>query len=61
MQVNLKAHRSWVRPIVGGDWSRLYDPVTNLSVARILYFRAQDWIGCGWQPWRTTKQSHWCN
>lgn len=50
-QLNMKAHRSWVGPLVGWDFNRLYDPVVNLTVARQLYFKAVDYYGCGWQPW----------
>ena len=61
MQLNMKAHKSWVGPFVGWDFSVLYDPMTNLAFAKALYDRAQKMYGCGFQPWRTTKQRHWCN
>lgn len=61
LQINMKAHRSWVGPLVGWDFTRLYQPETNLRVARELYDRARKMFGCGFQPWRTTKQRHWCN
>lgn len=51
MQLNMKAHRGWVGPLVGWDFNRLYDPVTNLWIARDLYFQAVDYYGCGWRPW----------
>lgn len=51
MQLNMKAHRAWVGPLVGWDFSRLWDPVTNLSVARHLFVMADDAYRCGWQPW----------
>jgi hypothetical protein len=59
MQINLKAHRKWVSPIVNGDFTKLFDPVVNLSVARNLYFQAVDYYGCGWRPWSTRNKS-WC-
>lgn len=52
MQLNMKALKSWVGPLVGWDFTRLFDPYTNLSVARNLYGRAQKMFGCGWHPWR---------
>ena len=61
MQLNMKAHKSWVGPFVGWDFSVLYDPQTNLAFGKALYDRARQMYGCGWQPWRTTKQRHWCN
>jgi hypothetical protein len=61
MQLNMRAHRSWVGPLVGWDFTKLYQPETNLRVARQLYDRARRMFGCGWQPWRTTKQRSWCN
>jgi hypothetical protein len=59
VQLNMRAHRSWVRPLVDGDFGRLFDPATNLAVARQLFDRAEDAYGCGWQPW-TTKRTRWC-
>ena len=59
MQLNMRAHRSWVRPLVDGDFDRLFDPATNLAVARQLFDRAEQQMGCGWQPW-TTKRARWC-
>lgn len=61
MQLNMKAHKSWVGPIVGWDFTELYNPSVNLSVAKKLYDRAKNAFGCGFQPWKTTKQRHWCN
>jgi len=61
MQLNMKAHRSWVGPLVGWDFTQLYNPTTNLRVAKQLYDRARPMFGCGFQPWKTTKQRHWCN
>lgn len=61
MQLNMRAHKSWVGPFVGWDFSVLYDPITNLAFGKALYDRARQMYGCGFQPWRTTKQRHWCN
>lgn len=61
MQLNMKAHRKWVGPLVDWDFTRLYDPETNLRIAKQLYDKARKMYGCGFQPWRTTKQRHWCN
>lgn len=52
MQLNMRAHRSWVGPMVGWDFTRLFDPTANLKVARVLYNKAASAYGCGWQPWR---------
>ena len=51
LQLNMKAHASWVGPLVDGDFTRLYDPWTNLWVGKHLYDRAAEHYGCGWQPW----------
>lgn len=59
MQLNMRAHRAWVRPLVDGDFARLFDPATNLTVARHLFERAEDAYGCGWQPW-ATRRARWC-
>jgi hypothetical protein len=61
MQLNMLAHRSWVGPLVGWDFTRLLEPETNLRIGKELYERARAMFGCGFQPWRTTKQAHWCN
>lgn len=58
-QLNMRAHRKWVRGLVGGDFTALYDPLVNLSVARVLYEKAEDAYGCGWKPW-TTRKTKWC-
>jgi hypothetical protein len=60
LQLNMRAHRSWVRPLVDGDFTRLFDPVTNLTVGRALFDRAAEQMGCGWQPWVTRKTRGWC-
>ena len=51
VQLNMRAHRSWVGPMVGWDFTRLYHVETNLRVARKLYER------CGWGPW---TKPYWC-
>lgn len=51
MQLNMKALKSWVGPLVGWDFTKLYDPYTNLSIARQLYHRAIGYWNCGWRPW----------
>jgi hypothetical protein len=60
LQLNMRAHRSWVRPLVDGDFTRLWDPVTNLTVGRALFDKATDVYGCGWKPWVTRKTRGWC-
>lgn len=60
LQLNMRAHRSWVRPLVDGDFTRLWDPVTNLTVGRALFDKATDMYGCGWKPWVTRKTRGWC-
>jgi len=60
MQLNMKAHKSWVGPMVDGDFDRLFDPVTNLTVAKVLFDKAKKAYKCGWQPWVTKKTRGWC-
>lgn len=59
IQLNMKAHRSWVGPLVDWDFTRLYDPVTNLEVGRQIYDKAVGYWDCGWRPW-TTRSARWC-
>jgi len=61
MQLNMRAHKSWVRPMVDGDFTLLFDPTTNLAVAKALYDRAEEQSGCGWKPWVTRKTRGWCS
>ncbi|NDC56704.1 MAG: hypothetical protein EBZ69_07860 [Alphaproteobacteria bacterium] len=61
MQLNMRAHSRWVRPLVAGDFTQLFDPLTNLTVARHLFERADDAYGCGWQPWTTRRTRGWCS
>lgn len=51
MQLNMKALKSWVGPLVDWDFTKLYDPYTNLAVAKELYRKAIKMWGCGWRPW----------
>jgi len=51
MQLNMKALKSWVGPMVDWDFTRLYDPYTNLRIGRVLYGKAASMWGCGWKPW----------
>ena len=60
VQLNMLAHRKWVGPLVDWDFNRLYDPLTNLTIARTMFNMAQDTYGCGWQPW-LTKKVRWCS
>lgn len=46
MQLNMRAHKKWVGPLVDYDFNRLYDPLTNLTIAYTLYEKA------GRSPWR---------
>lgn len=45
VQLNMLAHKNWVGPILEWDFNRLFDPQTNLYVARVLYSK------CGFGPW----------
>lgn len=49
LQANMRAHASWVGPIVDWDFNRLFDPLTNLRIGRTIFERAG-----GWSPWRAT-------
>jgi hypothetical protein len=40
------------------DCEELYDPLTNLIAALVIYGYA-DSRGCGWSPW-TTRNARWC-
>ena len=51
MQLNMRAHRSWVGPLVNWNFSRLFEPVVNFRMARVLFNKARSAYGCGWQPW----------
>jgi len=49
MQVN-DIHLGWLAGY-GITQADLLDPATNLRAARLLYRRAAQMFGCGWQPW----------
>jgi hypothetical protein len=51
LQLNMLAHKHWVRPLVDGDFNRLFDPLTNLRVARVLFDKNVSQGVCGWRPW----------
>lgn len=55
LQLNMRAHRSWAGPMVGWDFSRLFDGETNLRVAHRLFEMAR-----GWSPWRSGWQRGTC-
>lgn len=65
VQINTKAgsgNRPFIGPLVDWDWDRLYDPHTNLWVARRMYdyWQANSWSKrCGWWGW-TTRDRSWC-
>lgn len=61
LQLNMKAHKSWVGPLVQWNFNALFDAETNLRIGKVLYDKAKAVYGCGLQPWKTTKQKHWCN
>lgn len=54
-QLNMSKGKSgtWAlySPRLGGDITALYDPLTNLTIARDLYLRAQRMWANGWKPW----------
>lgn len=45
IQLNMRAHKNWVGPLVDWDFTRLFDPATNLRVGLLL------WQKNGWDPW----------
>lgn len=47
IQLNMRAHKSWVGPIVDWDFNRLFDPTVCLTVGLELWHKAG-----GWGPWR---------
>jgi len=58
-QIEWSAHKGWLESefniTVRED---LYDPYTNLLVAKWLFDYAKDSYGCGWQPWYMSGD--WC-
>lgn len=58
-QIEWSAHKSWLQSEFGiTEREELYDPYTNLVVARWLYDYADEHYGCGWQPWYMS--GNWC-
>ena len=51
IQLNMRAHRDWVGPLVGGDFTRLFNGFVNLKTGRTLYDMAVGYYGNGWRPW----------
>lgn len=52
-QINLLYHDDWVLPQVG-DANALFDPTTNLDIARQLWEWLEEHNQCGWSAWRGT-------
>ena len=65
VQVNVKpgaGTQALIGPLVDWDWTRLYDPLTNLTVARAMAdtFASHGWSNyCQWWGW-TTRDRAWC-
>jgi hypothetical protein len=65
VQINTKqgsGNRPFIGPFIDYQWDRLYDPETNLWVARRMYdyWQANSWSKrCGWWGW-TTRDRAWC-
>lgn len=58
-QIEWSAHKNWLQSEFGiTEREELYDPYTNLLVARWLYDYADEHYGCGWQPWYMS--GNWC-
>ena len=57
IQLNMRAHWPWVRLLVDGYASELFDPYTNLMIGRTLFDKAVQAYGDGWQPWIATNGS----
>ena len=61
MQINVKkssGNQSLVGPLVDWDWSRLFDPATNLRVGlHIADYVESDLGWCRWRPWTTRDRS----
>lgn len=59
VQIEWSAHKNWLKTEFNiTEREALYDPYTNLLVARWLYNYAQTHYGCGWQPWYMSGS--WC-
>lgn len=58
-QIEWSAHKDWLDSEFGiTEREALYDPYTNLLVAKWLYDYAEEAYGCGWQPWYMSGD--WC-
>lgn len=58
-QIEWSAHKNWLDSEFGiTEREDLYDPYTNLLVARWLFDYAETNYGCGWQPWYMSGD--WC-
>lgn len=59
MQMEWSAHYTWLESEFGiTEREELFDPYTNLVVAKWLYDYAEIHYGCGWQPWYMSGD--WC-
>jgi len=59
VQMEWSAHKNWLASEFGiTQREELYDPYTNLLVAKWLYDYADIHYGCGWQPWYMSGD--WC-
>lgn len=57
IQLNMRAHRKWVGPLVGGDFTLLLNGYTNLTTGRTLFDMAVGYYGNGWRPWFASNGS----
>jgi hypothetical protein len=58
-QIEWSAHKGWLESEFGiVEREDLFDPYTNLVVARWLFDYAKESYGCGWQPWYMSGD--WC-
>lgn len=58
-QIEWSAHKDWLDSEFGiTEREDLYDPYTNLLVAKWLFDYAENTYGCGWQPWYMS--GNWC-
>ena len=65
VQINVKpgaGTQPFFGPLLDWDWSRLYDPLTNLQMGLAMgrEFESKSWGSyCFWKPW-TTRNTDWC-
>jgi len=57
IQLNMRAHRKWVGPLVGWDFTHLFDGYTNLLHGRTLFDMAVGYHDDGWRPWIASNGS----